>query len=73
MKIMTNGLAPSDLRYMLTIAIPKPGKPFGTLGAWRSISLMELSMKAIARSVRQKLMKQFGPKFLPGQGGAKKG
>ena len=73
LKIMTNGVAPSDLRMMFTVAIPKPGKPFSSVEAWRSISLMEPSMKAIPKTVRMKLMDHLGPKFLPGQGGAKSG
>ena len=68
LKMAVGGIAPQAMRKVWVIPMPKPNKPVGSIPAWRSIALVEPSMKAIARSIRQKMIDHIGPHFMAGKG-----
>ncbi|CAE7769607.1 unnamed protein product [Symbiodinium sp. CCMP2592] len=68
LKMLATGECPRDMRKVWNVAIPK--KLAVGVEAWRAVALMEPSMKAIAKSARQRLVPYFRKAFCSGQGGA---
>ena len=74
LKMAMAGVAPlAWQRKAWCVPYPKPAKPLGTVEAWRSIALLESSMKGIAKALRQKLLTSLVPCFRSGQGGSRPG
>ncbi|CAE7028460.1 unnamed protein product [Symbiodinium sp. CCMP2592] len=71
LKVAARQQAPTLWRGLLAVPLPKPGKPGHLLTGYRSIALMEPSIKAVAKAARPELIRAFEGVTLSTVGGAR--
>ena len=73
MKVLARGKAPTLRRGFFAAAIPKPGKLLTSLSGYRSVALVEPSLKALTRAMRGSLIRALDQVAPPGMSGGRKG
>ncbi|CAE7777776.1 unnamed protein product [Symbiodinium sp. CCMP2592] len=71
LKAASRHQTPTLWRGLLAVPLPKPGKPGHLLTGYRSIALMEPSIKAVAKAARPELLRAFERITLSSVGGAR--